>query len=283
MRTYQMSIRTQSSKLISLRPLTCQRHVIPGRTLSLSRCQPSYFSTSHGSGGLGPTTDDLTAYHLSITAEDQETVARIETARFRPLSYPPSAFSTVAGELALPDDPGSQHHIFPRDSVEHVAVVVVLALDLGDPRLDPAQVVADVDRNRVVTAPRPQIPGVVENGLFIDICDTVVIGHGDGRLLVMAPATVQEAAEMVMQAFPLAEKYRNPVMILGDGLIGQMMEPVDFSAVPKPNPPAAGGLFAFSIAASNILFFRMLAHSLVTQAEAVVPSLPPPTGAKGSL
>jgi 2-oxoglutarate ferredoxin oxidoreductase subunit alpha len=52
-------------------------------------------------------------------------------------------------------------------------------------------------------------------------------GHGDYRLLVMAPASVQEAAEMVMMAFPLAEKYRNPVMILGDGLIGQMMEPVE--------------------------------------------------------
>jgi 2-oxoglutarate ferredoxin oxidoreductase subunit alpha len=54
------------------------------------------------------------------------------------------------------------------------------------------------------------------------------IGHGDCRLLVMAPASVQEAVEMVMLAFPLAEKYRNPVMILGDGLIGQMMEPVEF-------------------------------------------------------
>ncbi len=53
-------------------------------------------------------------------------------------------------------------------------------------------------------------------------------GHGDYRLLVMAPASVQEAVEMVMEAFPLAEKYRNPVMILGDGLIGQMMEPVEF-------------------------------------------------------
>jgi 2-oxoglutarate ferredoxin oxidoreductase subunit alpha len=54
-------------------------------------------------------------------------------------------------------------------------------------------------------------------------------GHGDYHLLVMAPASVQEAVEMVMAAFPLAEKYRNPVMILGDGLIGQMMEPVEFS------------------------------------------------------
>lgn len=53
-------------------------------------------------------------------------------------------------------------------------------------------------------------------------------GHGDYRLLVMAPASVQEAVQMVMEAFPLAEKYRNPVMILGDGLIGQMMEPVEF-------------------------------------------------------
>jgi 2-oxoglutarate ferredoxin oxidoreductase subunit alpha len=44
----------------------------------------------------------------------------------------------------------------------------------------------------------------------------------------MAPASVQEAVEMVMQAFGLAEKYRNPVMILGDGLTGQMMEPVEF-------------------------------------------------------
>jgi 2-oxoglutarate ferredoxin oxidoreductase subunit alpha len=53
-------------------------------------------------------------------------------------------------------------------------------------------------------------------------------GHGDYRLLVMAPDSVQEAVEMTMAAFPLAEKYRNPVMILGDGLIGQMMEPVEF-------------------------------------------------------
>ena len=53
-------------------------------------------------------------------------------------------------------------------------------------------------------------------------------GHGDYHLLVMAPASVQEAVDMMMRAFGLAEKYRNPVMILGDGLIGQMMEPVAF-------------------------------------------------------
>ena len=61
-------------------------------------------------------------------------------------------------------------------------------------------------------------------------------GHGDYRLLVMAPDGVQEAVEMVMTAFPLAEKYRNPVMILGDGLIGQMMEPVEFPDHLKSEP-----------------------------------------------
>lgn len=53
-------------------------------------------------------------------------------------------------------------------------------------------------------------------------------GHGDYHMMVLAPEGVQEAVEMVMNAFPLAEKYRTPVMILGDGLIGQMMEPVSF-------------------------------------------------------
>ena len=52
---------------------------------------------------------------------------------------------------------------------------------------------------------------------------------------------------MVMSAFPLAEKYRNPVMILGDGLIGQMMEPVEFpdNLISKPsnkNDWAANGM-----------------------------------------
>ena len=53
-------------------------------------------------------------------------------------------------------------------------------------------------------------------------------GHGDYRLLVLAPSTVQEAVDLVMLAFDLAEKYRNPVMVLGDGMIGQMMEAVEF-------------------------------------------------------
>ncbi|MDD3050628.1 MAG: 3-methyl-2-oxobutanoate dehydrogenase subunit VorB [Candidatus Cloacimonetes bacterium] len=53
-------------------------------------------------------------------------------------------------------------------------------------------------------------------------------GHGDYRLIVLAPNSVQEFADMAAQAFDLADKYRNPVMILSDGLLGQMMEPVEF-------------------------------------------------------
>lgn len=53
-------------------------------------------------------------------------------------------------------------------------------------------------------------------------------GHGDYHLLVLAPHTVQEAVSLTMKAFYLADKYRNPVMILGDGYMGQMMEPVEF-------------------------------------------------------
>ncbi|MCB2212702.1 3-methyl-2-oxobutanoate dehydrogenase subunit VorB [bacterium] len=61
-------------------------------------------------------------------------------------------------------------------------------------------------------------------------------GHGDFRLIVLAPSTVQEAVEHMMVAFDLADKYRNPVMIFADGLIGQMMEPVDFDAVETGTP-----------------------------------------------
>jgi 2-oxoglutarate ferredoxin oxidoreductase subunit alpha len=53
-------------------------------------------------------------------------------------------------------------------------------------------------------------------------------GHGDYRVLVLAPWSVQEAADLVQDAFDLADYYRNPVVVLGDGLIGQMMEPVEF-------------------------------------------------------
>ncbi len=59
-------------------------------------------------------------------------------------------------------------------------------------------------------------------------------GHGDYHLIVLAPSSVQEMADFVPLAFDLAFKYRNPVMILSDGMIGQMMEKVElFDPVPR--------------------------------------------------
>ena len=55
-------------------------------------------------------------------------------------------------------------------------------------------------------------------------------GHGDYKLITLAPASVQEMADFVEDAFELAFKYRNPAMILSDGIIGQMMEKVELKA-----------------------------------------------------
>lgn len=60
-------------------------------------------------------------------------------------------------------------------------------------------------------------------------------GHGDYRLIVLAPASLQEAADLTELAFDLADRYRNPVMVLADGMIGQAMEPVEI----LPCKPAA--------------------------------------------
>lgn len=55
-------------------------------------------------------------------------------------------------------------------------------------------------------------------------------GHGDYKMIVLAPASAQEMLEHTILAFDLADKYRNPAFILSDGLLGQMMEPVKFPA-----------------------------------------------------
>lgn len=57
-------------------------------------------------------------------------------------------------------------------------------------------------------------------------------GHGDKHAIVLAPATIQEAVDLMSLAFDLADEYRNPVVVIGDGLIGQMMEPVTFPSTP---------------------------------------------------
>lgn len=60
---------------------------------------------------------------------------------------------------------------------------------------------------------------------------TRALGHGDFRVVVYAPSTVQEMADLAFTAFDVADEYRTPVMILADGMLGQMMEPV---LMPEP-------------------------------------------------
>ncbi len=66
-------------------------------------------------------------------------------------------------------------------------------------------------------------------------------GHGDYHMIVLAPASVQEMAELTVKGFELADKYRMTSMILADGTMGQMMEPValDFDIKPAPEKPWA--------------------------------------------
>ncbi len=66
-------------------------------------------------------------------------------------------------------------------------------------------------------------------------------GHGDFRMIVLAPASVQEMADLTVKGFDLADKYRMTAMVLADGTMGQMMEPVslDYDIAPAPEKPWA--------------------------------------------
>ncbi|MDO4315890.1 MAG: 3-methyl-2-oxobutanoate dehydrogenase subunit VorB, partial [Oscillospiraceae bacterium] len=63
-------------------------------------------------------------------------------------------------------------------------------------------------------------------------------GNGDYRTVVLAPSNVQETVDFVQEAFDIADQYRNPVMVVCDGLIGQMMEPIEWRPIPKRALPA---------------------------------------------
>jgi 2-oxoglutarate ferredoxin oxidoreductase subunit alpha len=67
---------------------------------------------------------------------------------------------------------------------------------------------------------------------------TKALGHGDFQLIAFAPSTVQEIVDLMGIAFDLSDKYRVPSLILADGLLGQMMEPVEFPENKGPSTPA---------------------------------------------
>lgn len=62
-------------------------------------------------------------------------------------------------------------------------------------------------------------------------------GHGDYHLPVLAPATLQDIVDLMQDAFDIADRYRTPVYLLGDGMLGQMMEPVEFKERAKVDLP----------------------------------------------
>lgn len=66
---------------------------------------------------------------------------------------------------------------------------------------------------------------------------TKATGHGDFQILVFAPSSVQEMVDLCMDAFDMADQYRMPAMILADGVLGQMMEPVEFKEREKRELP----------------------------------------------
>ncbi len=90
-------------------------------------------------------------------------------------------------------------------------------------------------------------------------------GHGDYRTLVLAPSTVQELADLTVEAFELADRYRNPVILLGDGLLGQVMEPL---ALPPPVdqaglPPKPWAVTGAEGRPRNLIFSMRLAEGML--------------------
>ncbi len=76
-------------------------------------------------------------------------------------------------------------------------------------------------------------------------------GHGDFHPIVIAPATIQEAVDLMYSAFPLAEKYRTIVILAADGSLGQMMEPAEMPPMLPPLSEAERGTWAVRGAAAR--------------------------------
>ncbi|MEK7726955.1 MAG: 3-methyl-2-oxobutanoate dehydrogenase subunit beta, partial [candidate division KSB1 bacterium] len=78
-------------------------------------------------------------------------------------------------------------------------------------------------------------------------------GHGNYRLIVLAPNSGQEMCDLTMLAFELADRYRNPVIVMADGFIGQMMEPVIFPAPVTVQPEKKWAVQATAESRGNLI------------------------------
>jgi 2-oxoisovalerate ferredoxin oxidoreductase alpha subunit len=85
-------------------------------------------------------------------------------------------------------------------------------------------------------------------------------GHGNYKTIVLAPNSCQEMCDLTMKAFDLADRYRNPAMVVADGFIGQMMEQVDFPEEAYVPPRHKWGVHATEETRNNILNSIYLDH-----------------------
>jgi 2-oxoisovalerate ferredoxin oxidoreductase alpha subunit len=90
-------------------------------------------------------------------------------------------------------------------------------------------------------------------------------GHGNYRCLVVAPASAQEMADLTTLAFDLADRYRNPAIVLTDGYIGQMMEPVTFAPPRAVPPPPDWAVLGNAATRKNLICSIFLEPELMEQ------------------
>jgi pyruvate/2-oxoacid:ferredoxin oxidoreductase alpha subunit len=98
-------------------------------------------------------------------------------------------------------------------------------------------------------------------------------GHGNYRTIVLAPHSVQEMADLTAWAFELADRYRNPVVLLADGFIGQMMEPVEFQQSARAHELPEWAVAGTAATRGNLVnslhldFDELEAHELALEAK----------------
>ena len=91
-------------------------------------------------------------------------------------------------------------------------------------------------------------------------------GHGNYRTIVLAPHSVQEMADLTALAFELADRYRNPVVLLADGFIGQMMEPVEFPQTATPTHLPEWAVAGTAASRGNLITSLSSGHRRVGEA-----------------
>jgi pyruvate/2-oxoacid:ferredoxin oxidoreductase alpha subunit len=85
-------------------------------------------------------------------------------------------------------------------------------------------------------------------------------GHGNYRTIVLAPSSVQEMSDLTIRAFELADKYRNPAVVLADGVLGQMMEAVEIPTTVQIAPKKPWAVTGESTTRANLISSIYLEH-----------------------